>query len=89
MRTTCFGGGVSRYSSEQVWTGLQWWPPDVTNSLGGYVQRGMDMSRGVGSPYHVTYPIMHVMLLTRVDRQSENITFPQLPFRAIMYSHFW
>ena len=38
-------GMGSMLSSEQIWTGLQWWPPDVTSNGKG-VSRGMDMSRG-------------------------------------------
>ena len=50
------------------------------------------MSGGV--PYHVTYPMMHVMLryLTPPHEQThayENVTFPQHPLRAVitMYEH--
>ena len=51
-------GWIGRYSSEQVWTGLRWWTPDVTSRVGmsrgiamsgergGYVREG-----GLGCPY--------------------------------------
>ena len=42
-------GGRGRSSSKQVWTVLQWWPPDVSSR------------RGVPT-YHVTYPMMYSML---------------------------
>ena len=52
---------------------------------GGYVQRG--------SPYHVTYPMMHVMLTTLSPVISDQtdacgyITIPQLLLRAVINFH--
>ena len=40
-------------SSEQVWTGLQWWPPDFSSRGRGSSQGLMSRKRGV--PNHVTY----------------------------------
>ena len=63
--------------NEQVWTGLQWSPPDVTKG-----SRSQVWCTGVGGyPYHVTYSIMLLMLPTYLHGQTdtcENITFPQL-----------
>ena len=55
MRTVRWGGGVS---SEQVWTGLHCWPPDFTTNL----SRGWSQIWCPVVPYHVAYPIMHLML---------------------------
>ena len=56
------------------------------------------MSRGVGyvqggTPYHVTYPMMHVMLPTLPPPPTqtdacENITFPQLRLWAVKMSGY-
>ena len=69
--------------NEQVLTGLQWWPPDVS-SRGSQVWcpgggGSQVWCRGWGDhtwpvhwvPYHVTYPMMHLMLPTPLwtDRQ--------------------
>ena len=43
---------------------------------------------GEGVPYHVTYPMIHVMHLFPLNRTThacENITFPQLRLRANTY----
>ena len=55
---TMEGKRVGMPSSEQVWTGLQWWPPDVSSGGGEGTQVPCQ-----GVPYHVTYPMMHLMLL--------------------------
>ena len=41
---------------------------------------------GEGVPYHVTYPIMHLMLPNTPEQTDtcENIAFPQLHLRAII-----
>ena len=40
-----------------------------------------------GVPYHLTYPMMHLMLPTPLNRMTdtcENITFQQLHLRAVI-----
>ena len=56
---------------------------------GGYVQ-GVCPEKGSvcpeGVPYHVTYPMMHVILPTHPRAQtdtSKNITFPQLLLQVV------
>ena len=54
-----------------------------------YLQKGLGMSM-VGTPYHVTFPMMHVMLPTpsphgQID-DFEDIILPQLPLRAVIKS---
>ena len=55
--------------NEQAGTGLQWLPPDVTSWRWGcpgrmYMVGGWVGEYGQGdSPYHVTYPMMHVVYL--------------------------
>ena len=70
--------------SEQVWTGLQWWKPARGGSLphvgGGevlYSEAQCIMGNG------------HMVHSHPVDRQalnSENITFPQRRWRAVIIS---
>ena len=70
--TRCHSRGPS---SEQVWTGLQCWPPDVSRT-GGSSQVWCP-----GDAYHITYPMMHLMLLTHpVDRQTPVKTLPSQNF---------
>ena len=78
---------------EQIWTVLQWWPPDVTNrgSLWGPIQRGTG-DQG-GSPYNELQCIMgndpmglpcgQNNWLLETD-MTENITFPQLRWRVVI-----
>ena len=80
------GGGVS--SNEQVWTGLQYWPPGVTNrGLGLELGLGVShvpclMVRGVrGSLFTEVQCITgngHMGTPREQTDTSENITFPQL-----------
>ena len=58
--------GAGGSLSEQVWTGLQCWPPDVSR------RRVNPRSDVWGVIYHVTYPMIHLMLPTPppVNRQT-------------------
>ena len=76
-----------RISSERVWTGLQWCPPDVTST--GIGPQVWCLGGGRLS-YHVTYPMMHVICLPPCEQTDvcENITFWQLGRRAVRMSDF-
>ena len=80
--TRCHSWRGGRSPNDQVRTGLQWSPLDVT-SRGGR-SPGL-MSGGRGCPYNVTYSMIYLMLPTppceRTDA-CENITFPQLRLRG-------
>ena len=60
--------GGWRCPNEQVWTGLEWSPPDVTSMEHWFL--GL-MSMEV--PYHVTYPMMRLILpnTTPVGRMTD------------------
>ena len=68
----------------KIWTGLQWWPPDVTsNRMGipgiGYAQGWVCPEEGGisgGYPYHVIYPMMLVMLRTTL--YPYHVTYPMM-----------
>ena len=64
---------AGRSSNEQVWTGLQWWPPDGTR---------IDISQ-------VPWCMWRTNLLhpNWTDEICEIITFPQLPMRAVKSKH--
>ena len=50
-RCQTHGGRGVGFSSEQVWSGLQWWPPNVTSGGGGRARVGSlmsDLMRGGG-----------------------------------------
>ena len=102
--TRCQWGEGGRTSSEQVWTGLQWWPPDVTSrrmALSEQVWTGLmsrevpqawcpggyprpDVQRGQGDPYHMVYPIMHMMLPTPTPRTDRHLWKHYLPTTIIV-----
>ena len=74
---------------EQVWTGLQWWPPDATGK--GWVCPGgeVGMSRGGGTRTMWPIPWRMWCYLPSPCPQTdacENITFPQLRLRAVIKS---
>ena len=68
-------------SSERVWTGLQWWPPDVTNRI-------IPCSMSEGRPCTVRSSVRWVMVTwdpppNRITDTCENIIFPQLRWRMV------
>ena len=78
-------GGVGMYPNEQVWTGLQWSPADVTSMGSPGLMSGKVLYLafpGGGVPYYVTYPMMHFMLLTPLpmDRQVNVKAIPSWKF---------
>ena len=73
---------------EQVWTGLQWSPPDVIRGSPGLMSgEGYRTWPGGRSGYPTVWPIPWCIWcypsLWTVDAY-ENITFPQLSLQAVM-----
>ena len=73
-----------RASSEQAWTGLQWWPQDATSR--SWVHQvwccgGGGIGVQVLCPDHVTYLMMHMMLLT------PTVFFPHSFFVSLLWRH--
>ena len=77
--TRCHSKWVGLSQNEQVWTGLQWSPPDATRRmLLGLMSRGTLPYISQGVSYHVTYSMMHSMLSPCEQTNTcENNTFPQ------------
>ena len=87
--TRCHRGGV-RSPNEKFWTGLQWSPPDVQMSLAGGRSQvwcgGRGGGRFPGLMSREGLPTMrHISWCTEwlVTDTCENITFPQLRWRAV------
>ena len=76
--------------SEKVWTGLQWWPPDVTSKgwCQGYPWSPMSQGQaGVYSKFQCIMDNGHMgPPVDRHTHMSENITFPQLRWRVVVIS---
>ena len=90
------GGGRGGMSpNEQVWTGLQWSPSDITSRVGPQVWcpggRGGEGRR----PYHVIYPMMHLMWPTPyppwTERRLQKHYLPATSFARnyMPYVLFW
>ena len=78
-------------SGEQVWTSLQYWSPDVTSRgfLYSEVPCGHCMVRSNASRVIVTWdPLWREWQTDRQTDTTENITFPQLRWRAVKI-HGW
>ena len=73
---------LDRFSSEHIWTSLQWWPPDVSFQEVGF--RGPMCVLGGRSTYYVTSPMTLIPYPEGQTRTCENITFPKLCLRAII-----
>ena len=75
-------GACTVRSSKQIWTGLQWCPPDVTSRGRGSTCPMSGERWGCGVPYTVRSNASWVMVTTgppnRMTDTCENITFPQL-----------
>ena len=66
---TCYfncplGEACTMRSNEQVWTGLKWWPPDITSMCGragggysGLISRGGVQGWGLGRGPQVSWPV--------------------------------
>ena len=81
---SCRWGGGGGSQNEQVWTGLQWSPPDGIS--GG--STGL-MSRGGGAPSDLSNEAFDVTYFSppRCEQTNacENITFAQAYLRAVKY----
>ena len=81
-------------SSEQVWTDLQWWPPDVTSRgpwSGQVPMSGRRAGPGPGQSCTVRSHAPWIMVtwgppppLSGLTDTTENITFPQHLWQATM-----
>ena len=73
-----WGEGVVRSSNEQVWTGLQWSPPDVSGRGGGYSRWG---GGGYAKGWDPNYPMIHMMYLPPPPQTEWQTPVKTLPFR--------
>ena len=95
---------MGRSSSEQIWTDLQWWPSGVSSREGEAGERvgkvvgprshawGRVDSQvpcpGEGVRYHVTYPIVHLMLLTYPPTPPLPPVNKQMPVKILPSPNF-
>ena len=78
--------GEGKSSNEHVWTGVQWWPPDVSNGEGVGTKPG-PMSGGVGTVRSKTSWVMVTWDPPSpplwADDACGHINFPQLRLRPV------
>ena len=86
-RTRCqYKGQGGRSSSEQVWTGLQRWPPDVSSRMEvSFMSGGKPTSQCITGNRHKGSPAPSSEWQTS---SCENITFPQLRLPAVIMSSY-
>ena len=75
MRTTHFETYVLQFQWSQMKTGLQWSEPNVTSGVPRSDVQGVLYVTFGELPYHVTYPMMHLMLLPSEQTTVKKVIF--------------